>query len=60
MSKKHSECESTDSSAFAFLVRYPRVFVACVALVVGVATQGTVGAEVMLEPFGGHSATSGP
>ncbi|WP_155120635.1 hypothetical protein [Haloprofundus marisrubri] len=60
MSGERSERRYTGSSAIVFLARHPRALVACVALVAGVATQGTVGAELVLEPSGGHSATAGP
>ncbi|WP_224449471.1 hypothetical protein [Haloprofundus salilacus] len=61
MSNNHSEQRRIASSTTAFLARHPRLLVAGVVLLVGIATQGTVGAEVtFVEPYNGHSTSTGP
>ncbi|WP_224335414.1 hypothetical protein [Haloprofundus halobius] len=60
MSTERFEGGGVTSSAAGFVARHPRVLVICIALAVGIATQGTVGAETMIEPYNGHSTATGP
>ncbi|QCJ46606.1 hypothetical protein [Haloprofundus sp. MHR1] len=60
MSENYSERSHIVTSATTWVARHPRVFVVCIALLLGIGTQGTVGAETFVEPYNAHSTSTGP
>ncbi|WP_224268789.1 hypothetical protein [Haloprofundus salinisoli] len=60
MSNNRSERSQLVSYATTFVGRHPRVLVVCIALLLGIGTQGTVGAEMLVEPYNAHSTSTGP